>query len=101
MLDDLNDVDKVSAVNGNAAADSSGEADLAEIDDIMEGLMANCDNEEDEEAEPDGESGLPSQSDSDKPLLLSQVIAMEQNEIDSDQIKQKTRADNHLEKAPS
>ena len=85
MLEELNDVDKVSVLNGNAA-ESSQEADLAEIDDIMEGLMANCDNEEDEEADPNAESGLPSQSDSDKPLLLSQVIAMEENQKDSDQI---------------
>lgn len=48
--------------------------------------MANCDNEEDEDADPNVESGLPSQSDSDKPLLLSQVIAMEENQKDSDQI---------------
>jgi hypothetical protein len=40
MLEDLNDVDKVSALNGKDA-ESSQEADLAEIDDIMEGLMAN------------------------------------------------------------
>lgn len=56
------------------------EEDLAEIDDIMEGLMDDL--VEDEEAEE--EMVQEGSSDSkDKPLLLSQVIAMEQ---DSDQI---------------
>ena len=88
-MDELNGADKVSALNenGNVEGSSQEAQDLAEIDEIMEGLMANADNDEDEEAEPDNESGLPSQSDSDdKQLLLSQVIALEQNDHDSDQI---------------
>ena len=38
--------------NGNAEGSSQEAQDLAEIDEIMEGLMANADGEDDEEDGP-------------------------------------------------